>query len=90
MTPKFFYEFLRGMEYTSKNLKNPNNTIPTLFMYGKNDPVGNFGKGVAKVFKAYHKHYSSTEMLKEPTISCTIMKAAKRCLKKSRGIWTSD
>lgn len=62
MTPKFFYEFLRGMEYTSKNLKNPNNTIPTLFMYGKNDPVSNFGKGVAKVFKAYHKNNSSTEI----------------------------
>lgn len=62
MTPKFFYEFLRGMEYTSKNLKNPNNTIPTLFMYGKKDPVGDFGKGVAKVFKAYHKNNSSTEI----------------------------
>lgn len=62
MTPKFFYEFLRGMEYTSKNLKNPNNTIPTLFIYGKNDPVGDFGKGVTKVFKAYHKNNSSTEI----------------------------
>lgn len=66
MTPRFFCEFLRGMEYTTKKLKNPNNSIPTLFIYGKNDPVGNFGKGVKKVFKAYRNHNSLTEIQSVP------------------------
>lgn len=62
MTPKFFSEFLRGMAYASKQLKNPNNTIPTLFLYGRNDPVGDFGKGVRKVYKAYYKNNIDTEI----------------------------
>lgn len=35
VSPAFFCEFSKGMEYASRNLKNPNNTIPTLFLYGK-------------------------------------------------------
>lgn len=35
VSPAFFCEFSKGMECASRNLKNPNNTIPTLFLYGK-------------------------------------------------------
>ena len=49
VSPAFFCEFSKGMECASRNLKNPNNTIPTLFLYGKKDPVSGFGKGIRKV-----------------------------------------
>lgn len=62
ITPRFFCEFLRGMEYTSLKLKKPNNSIPTLFISGEKDPVGDFTKGVAKVFKAYKKRNPLTEI----------------------------
>lgn len=62
MTPGFFCEFLKGMAYTAKQLKHPNNTIPTLFLYGENDPVGDFGKGVCKVFDAYKKNNAQTSI----------------------------
>lgn len=62
-TPGFFCEFLRGMLYTNKKLKNPNNsTIPTFFIYGEKDPVAGFGKGIAKVYHAYHKNNENTKI----------------------------
>lgn len=62
-TPGFFCEFLRGMSYSNKKMKKPNNSIiPTLFLYGENDPVAGFGKGVAKVYKAYHKNNKDTKI----------------------------
>ena len=61
-TPGFFCEFLKGMIYTNKKLKKPNNTIPTLFIYGSDDIVAGFGKGIAKVYKAYRKNNKNTEM----------------------------
>ena len=53
MTPAFFCEFLKGMELASKKLTEPNNTIPTIFLYGKDDPVSGFGKGVRVVYEKY-------------------------------------
>lgn len=44
VSPAFFCEFSKGMECASRNLKNPNNTIPTLFLYGKKDPGIRFWK----------------------------------------------
>ena len=62
-TPGFFCEFLKGMVYTNKKLKNPNNsTIPTLFIYGEKDPVAGFGKGIAKVYHAYRKNNEDTQI----------------------------
>ena len=50
VTPGFFCEFLKGMELASIHLKMPNNTIPTIFMYGENDPVSGFGtKSIQKI-----------------------------------------
>ena len=62
VSPAFFCEFSKGMECASRNLKNPNNAIPTLFLYGKKDPVSGFGKGLRKVYKAYKENNPDTEI----------------------------
>ena len=54
------------MECARRNLKNPNNTIPTLFLYGKKDPVSGFGKGIRKVYKAYKENNPDTEIRSFP------------------------
>ena len=61
-TPGFFCEFLKGMIYTNKKLKKPNNSIRTVFIFGSDDIVAGFGKGVAKVYKAYRKNNKNTRM----------------------------
>ena len=61
-TPGFFCEFLTGMIYANKKLKKPNNTIPTLFIYGSDDIVAGFGKGINKVYEAYYKNNKNTKM----------------------------
>lgn len=53
LTSQFFSEFLNGMIYTGKKLKHPNNSVPTLFLYGKEDPVSGFGKGITEVYTSY-------------------------------------
>lgn len=60
LTPKFFSEFLNGMIYTGKKLKHPNNSVPTLFLYGKEDPVSGFGKGITEVYTSYMKENKDT------------------------------
>ena len=72
VSPAFFCEFSKGMECASRNLKNPNNTIPTLFLYGKKIryPV------LEKASERYIKHTKKTtrirksEAFPELTISC--------------------
>lgn len=66
VTPGFFCEFLKGMELASIHLKMPNNTIPTMFMYGENDPVSGFGKGIQKVYRKYKKWNPNTEIMSFP------------------------
>lgn len=61
-TPAFFCEFLKGMEYASANLKHPNNISPTLFLYGINDPVAGFGKGIRKIYTRYRAVNDQTEI----------------------------
>ena len=61
-TPGFFCEFLKGMIYTNKKLKKPNNSIRTVFIFGSNDIVAGFGKGISKVYKAYRKNNKNTEI----------------------------
>ena len=56
-------EGYKEMSYCNKKMKKPNNSIiPTLFLYGEKDPVAGFGKGVAKVYKAYHKNNKDTKI----------------------------
>lgn len=72
VSPAFFCEFSKGMECASRNLKNPNNTIPTLFLYGKKIryPI------LEKASERYTKHTKKTtrirrsEAFPELTISC--------------------
>ena len=66
VTPGFFCEFLKGMELASILLNMPNNTIPTMFMYGENDPVSGFGKRIQKVYRKYKKWNPNTEIMSFP------------------------
>lgn len=66
VTPGFFCEFLKGMELASVHLKMPNNTIPTIFMYGENDPVSGFRKGIQKVYRKYKKYNPNTDIMSFP------------------------
>lgn len=61
MSPAFFCQFLKGMAYTAKC--EPNNDIPSLILYGRDDPVGDFGKGVKKVYEKYKKNNPDTEIV---------------------------
>lgn len=55
MTTGLFKELLYGMNFTSKNsnIKKMNKNIPILFLSGKDDPVGNYTKGVIKAYKKF-------------------------------------
>lgn len=66
VTPGFFCEFLKGMELASIHLNMPNNTISTIFMYGENDPVSGFGKGIQKVYRKYKKYNPNTDIMSFP------------------------
>ena len=47
-------------------LQHPNNIIPTLFLYGRNDPVTGFGKGIKKVYTKYRATNAQTEIQSFP------------------------
>lgn len=53
-TLKGFYALQEYIFLMNKNIKNTKN-IPLLFISGKNDPVGNYGKGVQKIHDKYTK-----------------------------------
>ncbi len=52
-----YYQMLKGMEtLTHKDrLGAMDKTLPVLFASGEGDPVGNFGKGVRKVYRQFQK-----------------------------------
>lgn len=54
-TVNAYYHMFRGMEQllTSKNFAKIPRKLPVFFVAGKEDPVGNFGKGVTAVYKKY-------------------------------------
>lgn len=53
----FFLDMILGYFRLSKfeNIKKTDKNLPILFISGKNDPVGNFGKGVLESFNLYKK-----------------------------------
>ena len=55
MTWGFFYQFLSGMEYVNQHRKSLKIGVPVLLISGLQDPVGNFGKGVKKLYRQYKK-----------------------------------
>ena len=52
-----FYEMFRGIQFIQKrsNIKKLPKDCPLLIVSGKEDPVGNFGKGVRKVTRDYRR-----------------------------------
>ena len=57
MSCGLFRELLDGMKYTANftNVKKVDVNKPILILSGKDDPVGDFGKGVNKVYNSYKK-----------------------------------
>ncbi len=55
MTCGFFYQFLSGMEYVNRHRKSLKIRVPVLLISGSQDPVGNFGKGVKRLYEQYKK-----------------------------------
>ena len=54
----FFYDFMKLFKIidNEKNMELVPNNLPIFLFSGDKDPVGNYGKGVMKLFKAYKKH----------------------------------
>ncbi|MCX4385075.1 MAG: alpha/beta hydrolase, partial [Clostridia bacterium] len=54
---KFYADMFKGLKslYTKKYAKGLRKDMPLLLVSGAQDPVGNMGKGVKKLFKYYKK-----------------------------------
>jgi len=63
-TPKFYQEFFKGiLGLTDLAFLKKGKDIPLLFISGEQDPVGNNGQGVKKVFEAYKEAgYTKTSL----------------------------
>ncbi|WP_099468725.1 alpha/beta hydrolase [Konateibacter massiliensis] len=57
-TAGFFYDFMKLFKIIDKekNMELVPNNLPIYLFAGDKDPVGNYGKGVIKLFNAYRKH----------------------------------
>ncbi len=77
---RFYYDFFTGLKnlYDKHKLREIDHKKPIMLISGKNDPVGDMGKSVVKLFKLYHeedvnvtmKLYDNArhEILNEPAI----------------------
>ena len=64
-----FRELLNSMEDSIKNVDLMKKDIGILILSGKCDPVGNFGKGVMKVYKAFKKcNFKDVKMKLYPSV----------------------
>lgn len=56
-TAGLFRELLRGMAFTGKfsNIKNMDKQVPILLLSGSEDPVGEYGKSVKRVYHRFQK-----------------------------------
>lgn len=54
---RFYADFFRGLRrlYTGKYIAGLNKDLPVLLVSGAQDPVGNMGKGVQKLYRFYKK-----------------------------------
>lgn len=59
-----FKDMFTGLLFinSKKNIKQAPSNIPILLISGEDDPVGNFGRGVKKVYKLFKKHHPNTSM----------------------------
>lgn len=57
-TNKFYKNFLKGLStiQKEKNIDNISKTLPILILGGKEDPVGNNGKGLVSLTRIYKNH----------------------------------
>jgi alpha-beta hydrolase superfamily lysophospholipase len=57
-TNRFFFDMLDMISFINKksSMQNVPTNIPLLFISGEMDPVGEFGKGVKKVYNKYKNH----------------------------------
>ena len=58
LSTSFYYDMTKGLSYIHKksNMKKVPQDKPILFMYGSEDPVGNYGKTIKKLIKIYLKN----------------------------------
>lgn len=63
-TVNAYYHMFRGMEQllNRKNFARIPRDLPVLFVAGKDDPVGDFGKGVIAVYKKYKKKFDDVSL----------------------------
>lgn len=63
-TVNAYYHMFRGMEQllNRKNFARIPRDLPVLFVAGKDDPVGDFGKGVIAVYKKYKKEFDDVSL----------------------------
>lgn len=56
-----FKDMFTGLSFIhkQKNINKGPADLPILFISGEDDPVGNFGKGVKKVYKRFKKHHTN-------------------------------
>jgi len=45
-----------------KNIQKAPKDLPILLISGQDDPIGNFGKGVKKVYKLFKKHHTNVNI----------------------------
>lgn len=64
-TNNFYKEFIKGLDsiQKDKNIKTINKNLPILIVGGKDDPVGNYGKGLNSLYKLYKKHNLNVEII---------------------------
>lgn len=63
-TVNAYYHMFRGIEQllNRKNFARIPRDLPVLFVAGKDDPVGDFGKGVIAVYKKYKKEFDDVSL----------------------------
>ncbi len=57
-TASFYFDFFKGLKtlHKRKTISNIPKSLPVLIISGSMDPVGEFGKGVSRLFELYHQH----------------------------------
>ncbi len=57
LTISFYYDMVRLLAsiHSKNNIKKISKELPVLFIYGTEDPVGNYGKSIEKLAKLYKK-----------------------------------
>ena len=64
-TNGFYYEFLKGLSslHNKKKMQQINKNFPILIIGGKEDPVGNYSKGLLKLQKEYLKYGLNAQLI---------------------------